>query len=197
MTRLTTSCAILIPLIFCHGVASSSSAFPEDEQWSKVNGVFEKESTPWIDPETPESARKTMSHGMEDYFKDDTSHEFDLVFSDEFNAEGRTMHDGRDPRWTALNQDDLTNNPLHWYSHDAVKTSNGMLNIKLDIHPQTFQYTRPGNHKRKADYVNVTKEFRTGMVQSWNKFCFIGGIIEISAKLPGDPRTGGLWPASE
>jgi hypothetical protein len=33
------------------------------------------------------------------------------------------------------------------------------------------------------------------MVQGWNKFCMTGGIVEISAKLPGDPTTGGLWPA--
>lgn len=26
------------------------------------------------------------------------------------------------------------------------------------------------------------------MLQSWNKFCFTGGIIEISASLPGSPN---------
>jgi hypothetical protein len=33
------------------------------------------------------------------------------------------------------------------------------------------------------------------MLQGWNKFCFIGGIIEFRAKLPGSGNTGGLWPA--
>ena len=28
------------------------------------------------------------------------------VFSDEFDAEGRTFHDGNDPRWTAINKND-------------------------------------------------------------------------------------------
>ena len=28
------------------------------------------------------------------------------VFSDEFEQDGRTFHDGRDPRWTALNKND-------------------------------------------------------------------------------------------
>eukprot|EP00977_Amphora_coffeiformis_P015296 scaffold4496_cov134-Amphora_coffeaeformis.AAC.1 len=42
---------------------------------------------------------------------------------------------------------------------------------------------------------NVTKEARSAMVQSWNKFCFTGGIVEFSAQLPGNPYTGGLWPA--
>jgi hypothetical protein len=90
---------------------------------------------------------------------------------------------------------------VYGHSHDAVKTSNGVLNITLDVHPQTFTYTdRTGGSSKqppKDIKINITKEFRSGMVQSWNKFCFIGGIIEISAKLPGDPRTGGLWPASK
>lgn len=33
------------------------------------------------------------------------------------------------------------------------------------------------------------------MVNSWNKFCFSGGIVEISLKLPGKWDVGGLWPA--
>ena len=33
------------------------------------------------------------------------------------------------------------------------------------------------------------------MVNGWNKFCFTGGIVEISAKLPGKHNAGGLWPA--
>jgi beta-glucan synthesis-associated protein KRE6 len=33
------------------------------------------------------------------------------------------------------------------------------------------------------------------MVQSWNKFCFTGGVLEMSIKLPGHATSGGLWPA--
>ena len=33
------------------------------------------------------------------------------------------------------------------------------------------------------------------MLQTWNKFCFTGGIIEIEAILPGKFNVGGLWPA--
>ena len=33
------------------------------------------------------------------------------------------------------------------------------------------------------------------MVQSWNKLCFTGGLVEVSAVPPGNPYTGGLWPA--
>jgi len=33
------------------------------------------------------------------------------------------------------------------------------------------------------------------MVNGWNKFCFTGGIVEIDAIMPGNPTSGGLWPA--
>jgi Beta-glucan synthesis-associated protein SKN1/KRE6/Sbg1 len=47
---------------------------------------------------------------------------------------------------------------------------------------------------RKVFYADK-KYIQSGMLQSWNKFCFIGGVVEFSAKLPGDPHKGGLWPA--
>jgi beta-glucan synthesis-associated protein KRE6 len=174
-------------------VSTAGEDIKENGEWSKINGAFSKENSPWIDPDSPIDVRVIKSFPSLD-FTNDQEREFDLVFSDEFEIDGRTMHDGRDPRWTALHQDDLTNNPLHWYSQDAVKTSNGVLNITMDIHPETFTYYTSGKDRIRS--INITKEFRSGMVQSWNKFCFIGGIIEISAKLPGDPKTGGLWPAS-
>ncbi|KAG7348887.1 beta-glucan synthesis-associated protein (SKN1)-domain containing protein [Nitzschia inconspicua] len=197
--------AILLVLLMVHNdviteakTSTKHNPIMDDGEWSKINGFFEKENSPWIDPDTPLDARKIKSSPVAGFSKDE-EREFHLVFSDEFETDGRTMHDGRDPRWTALHQDDLTNNPLHWYSHDAVKTSNGILNITLDVHPETFTYTDRSqgdtDNGKKRKTFNITKEFRSGMVQSWNKFCFIGGIIEISAKMPGDPRTGGLWPA--
>jgi beta-glucan synthesis-associated protein KRE6 len=182
-------------------VSAARTPATDDGRWNVEDGADRtKAESPWIDPDTPEGDRKIVSLPLLLY-RNDVEREFDLVFSDEFNLDGRTMNDGRDPRWTALHSDDLTNNPLHWYSHDAVKTTNGVLNITLDVHPETFTYTDHTSKeiKSKATHrkINVTKEFRSGMLQSWNKFCFVGGIIEMSAKLPGDPHTGGLWPASE
>lgn len=37
--------------------------------------------------------------------------------------------------------------------------------------------------------------FAIGMIQGWNKFCYTGGVMETSARLPGDAATAGLWPA--
>ena len=58
----------------------------------------------WVDPDTPVNNRTTLS--LVD------GRRFDLVFSDEFNVEGRTFNDGHDPRWTALHKNDYTNTAL-------------------------------------------------------------------------------------
>lgn len=84
-----------------------------------------------------------------------------------------------------------TNLALHYYSHDNARTTNGVLNITTE---QKVNSYKAFNETTKAWYVD-NKYVQTGMLQSWNKFCYIGGIIEFSAKLPGDPRIGGLWPA--
>jgi beta-glucanase (GH16 family) len=34
-----------------------------------------------------------------------------------------------------------------------------------------------------------------GMLTSWNKFCFTGGLIEASVQLPGNNQVSGFWPA--
>ncbi len=63
----------------------------------------------WIDRTTPSSALHTTSrypHGRE------SSAIHALVFSDEFSLDGRSFDDGHDPRWTAINKDDYTNNAL-------------------------------------------------------------------------------------
>jgi len=49
--------------------------------------------------------------------------------------------------------------------------------------------------EEKETFYSDRKYIQSGMLQGWNKFCFIGGVVEFSAKLPGDSQTGGLWPA--
>lgn len=36
--------------------------------------------------------------------------------------------------------------------------------------------------------------YRSAMVQSWNKLCFQGGYIEVRMSLPGSPQIAGFWP---
>lgn len=49
--------------------------------------------------------------------------------------------------------------------------------------------------KEPSDSIVITKNYTSGMVMSWNKFCFTGGILEVSLELPGDGQSSGLWPA--
>lgn len=66
---------------------------------------------------------------------------------------------------------------LEWYDPDAVTTENGSLVITLSEEP------------------SHGLNFRSGMLQSWNKFCFQGGYIEFGVSLPGKPTAQGFWPA--
>lgn len=117
---------------------------------------------------------------------------FELVFSDEFNTPNRTFGDGTDPRWTALDKNDYTNDALHYYTPDNVRTNE---EGQLVIVSEAADTDIVGFDDVKLEKTRVTKHFRSGMVQSWNKFCFTGGIIEAEVVLPGKPSVGGLWPA--
>ena len=37
------------------------------------------------------------------------------------------------------------------------------------------------------------KEYKSGFVSSWNKFCFTGGYMETRLQLPGNDFASGLW----
>lgn len=84
-----------------------------------------------------------------------------------------------------------TNAALHYYKEENVVTTNGVLNITVERKVNRYK----AYDEVKKFFYPDQKYIQSGMVQSWNKFCFIGGIVEFSAKLPGDPHKGGLWPA--
>ncbi|KAL3784767.1 hypothetical protein ACHAW5_008138 [Stephanodiscus triporus] len=121
-----------------------------------------------------------------------TTRTYDLVFSDEFNVPLRDFRDGSDPRWTALEKNDYTNDAQHYYASDNAYTdAYGNLVIRTES-----AYTDVvGFDDVNYEKVRTTKNFRSAMVQSWNKFCFAGGIIEAEMSLPGRHDVGGLWPA--
>jgi beta-glucanase (GH16 family) len=127
----------------------------------------------WVDPDTKLADKFVRS------FYDDRPYQ--LVFSDEFEIDGRYFYDGSDPKWTAIHKDDYTNYALHYYNSDLATTSHGKLNISTIIKDVTFQIEpSPGKRSKQK-----TKNYQSGMIQGWNKFCFTGGIVEISAQLPG------------
>lgn len=102
-------------------------------------------------------------------------------------AHRRSFADGDDPRWTALEKNDYTNNALQYYSDRLATTRQGYLNITTVAEDITLSATAAGGKQK------LTKHFQSAMIQGWNKFCFVGGAVEISAKLPGKKHVGGLW----
>jgi beta-glucanase (GH16 family) len=119
----------------------------------------------WIDPDTSNEFKFVKSHT--------DGRKYELVFSDEFNTNGRHFHDGSDPRWTAINKNDYTNFALHYYNDNLVNTSNGYLNIATIV--EDISFTAP--NKKGLDPKKITKNYQSGMIQGWNKFCFTGGIV--------------------
>ena len=178
-------------------------------------------SAGWIDPDTPEEFMTTQPFTVvpgsipKDHKKKNSTNSttlppspsptempspyptctpgtFQLVFSDEFNVPSRTFEDGTDPRWTALEKNDYTNDALHYYAAaNAVTDDDGRLVITTEA-KDTDVVGFDDVHGKKT---RVTKHFRSAMLQTWNKFCFTGGIVEAEVELPGKANVGGLWPA--
>lgn len=117
--------------------------------------------------------------------------------SDEFNVPNRTFKDGHDPIWTALDKSDddassAGGGSLQFYNSSTVTTTkDGMLKIATTLGKTEWNRY---DHVNKT-YKHETSYFKSGMVQSWNKFCFTGGIVEVDVIFPGEPFIGGLWPA--
>jgi beta-glucanase (GH16 family) len=117
--------------------------------------------------------------------------------SDEFNRDGRSFTDSHDPMWTALDKsdDDQTSTgqmSLQYYNSSNIYTKDGYLHIVTTTEDTHFR----AYHAYDKKYVTLSRHFKSGMLQGWNKFCFSGGILEFSAKLPGKGSVGGLWPAA-
>mmetsp|Transcript_22389 Transcript_22389/g.52780 ORF Transcript_22389/g.52780 Transcript_22389/m.52780 type:complete len:761 (-) Transcript_22389:70-2352(-) len=146
-------------------------------------------SAGFIDMDTPLNKRTTKS------LVDGSV--YHLVMSDEFNTPNRSFTDGHDPVWTALDKPDDDSSEAgggsqQFYNSTYVTTSeDGMLKISTKIGKTKWQRF---DHVKKT-YKQEETFFHSGMVQSWEKFCFTGGIVEVDVILPGDPFIGGLWPA--
>lgn len=100
-----------------------------------------------------------------------------LIFSDEFNDDGRTFYPGDDPYWEAADLHYWQTNNMEWYDPAAITTKGGNLEITLS--------------KKETHGLH----YQGGMMSTWNKFCFTGGLIETSVVLPGITNVLGLWPA--
>jgi beta-glucanase (GH16 family) len=121
-----------------------------------------------VDPDTPQSAMsKKAADGKTD---------LKLVWSDEFNTDGRTFYEGDDPYWQAVDIWYGVTQDLEWYDPDAATTKDGVLELRFDA------------------YQNHGLNYRSGMLQTWNQMCFQGGYLEASISLPGRGDVMGFWP---
>ena len=123
-----------------------------------------------IDPDTPEEVHTRQS------FKD-PSKTMKLIWSDEFNTDGRSFYPGDDPFWEAVDLYYWQTVDVEWYDPRAVTTKDGALEITLS-HRATHNLSYEG-----------------GMMTTWNQFCFTGGLVEVAVQLPGSPTVTGFWPA--
>jgi len=125
---------------------------------------------PLVDPDTPSSALNTT---------DLQGQHFDLVFSDEFATDGRSFGGNDDPYWEAVDHYNPSTNDLEYYSPSQVTTSQGSLVITAT----------------NTSVNGGVQNFTSGMLMSWNRFCFTGGIFEARVQLPGSSSVPGFWPA--
>ncbi|CAK5280160.1 unnamed protein product [Mycena citricolor] len=110
-----------------------------------------------IDLDTPKEAHTIASYHT-------AGKPMQLVFSDEFNTDGRSFYPGDDPYWEAVDLHYWQTNNLEWYDPAAITTNNGALEITL---------TQTPSHGL---------EYQGGMLSTWNKFCFTGGIFGLCCR---------------
>lgn len=160
----------------------------------------------WIDPDTPADKRTIISYSDKTLRKHATNNnnhnndydnkndnnndiiykQYDLVMSDEFNVDQRSFKDGSDPMWTALDKsdDDQTSSgkkSLQYYNSSMITTKGGNLVISTTTEDTRWKGFDPYTKK----YTTMSRHFKSGMLQSWNKFCYTGGILEIDLQFPG------------
>ncbi|CAK5262481.1 unnamed protein product [Mycena citricolor] len=157
---------------------------------ARVNGTGQVAVQPnmpqLVDPDTPKSAHTRTGFDGKPYT---------LVFSDEFNADGRTFYPGDDPYWEAVDLWYGNTNDLEWYDPSQIVTRDGSLIITMDSTSTTDPRQSVGSTAPFTVEENHNQTYRSGMLQSWNKMCFTRGYMEVSLTLPGpNANAAGYWP---
>ncbi|OQR87922.1 beta-glucan synthesis-associated protein [Achlya hypogyna] len=139
-----------------------------------VDGPTKSGVKTWVDVTTPEWAHTKISS---------RGYVYDLVMSDEFGDDSRNFTAGKDHLWTALNLPDGVNSAIGYYSPKNAYTEDGNFVIRVDEGVVPIQYW--DQYSAKPGWVNKEMYYTGAMVQTWNKFCIQGGLIEVRLKLPG------------
>ncbi|KAG6861130.1 hypothetical protein C0995_003582 [Termitomyces sp. Mi166 len=126
-----------------------------------------------IDLDTPQEV-----HTKADYMNGD---DWVLVFSDEFNTDGRTFYPGDDPYWEAVDLHYWQTGDLEWYDPSGATTKDGYLQLRLE---------------RAIPEDNHNMSYKSGMVGTVRPHVRIPLIhTDSNVSLPGDSTISGLWPA--
>ncbi|KAJ7578273.1 glycoside hydrolase family 16 protein [Mycena floridula] len=139
-----------------------------------------------IDQDTPASAMtRTGTDGKK----------YNLVFSDEFNTDGRTFYPGDDPFFEAVDLWYWPTSDIEWYDPSV----SFLVFLDIALSESLFQAvtTKDGSLQITiTEKLNHGLDFMSGMVTSWNKLCFTTGYVEVSISLPGSTNAPGLWPGA-
>jgi len=138
----------------------------------------------WCDDDTPSSASTIV---------DSEGKRHTLVFSDEFNQPGRDFANGKDAKWTALEIGDTSNKGAAFYLPEqaTITTDTSVKGAPVSALLITTENSSHTGDSPTGEH-NVFMPYKSAMLQSWNKFCFTGGVVEFSAK---QPQGAGYWPA--
>jgi len=136
----------------------------------------------WCDKATPSEAKTIKASDGLDY---------SLIFSDEFDTKDRDFTNGKDTKWTALNIGDTSNMGVAFYLPDQAKVANdpefpAVSALRIETANKSHVGDSPVGEK------GIYMPYSSAMLQSWNKFCFTGGVVEFRAR---QPIGGGYWPA--
>jgi beta-glucanase (GH16 family) len=134
---------------------------------------------PWVDPATSDDAQTyTTSRGET----------WTLTMSEEFNTPNRSFKAGKDHMWVSMEMADGVNSALEYYSHNMTTTEcddDDNCYFQIQIEEAEINETVWNSYTTPPGYEDITFYYRSGMVQSWNKFCFQGGAVTVRAQLPG------------
>ncbi|CAH0476008.1 unnamed protein product [Peronospora belbahrii] len=133
----------------------------------------------WVDPDTPA--------GLQTYVSS-RGRKWDLVMSDEFNTKKRSFRPGDDHIWTSLDKPDGVNGALEVYSHNMTSTKcddDGTCYFYIESQDDVNVIRVYNMYTHPPGFQDAYFFYRAAMVQSWNKFCFQGGMLEVRAQLPG------------
>ncbi|KAF8213898.1 beta-glucan synthesis-associated [Mycena galopus ATCC 62051] len=177
------------PVITYFRTLSTSGAVEGNILVNKTGQVADLPNIPaLVDVATPSEAHTRTGFDGQSYT---------LVFSDEFEEDGRTFYPGDDPYWEAVDLWYGNTQDLEWYDPSQIITRQGHLIITMDSTSTTLPYQSTGSTAPFTVDENHGQTYRSGMLQSWNKFCFTRGYIEVAISLPGpNANTKGYWPGA-